>query len=120
MSYGFLHNAYRLSYGGKESVNGILLEVLALKDKEGPPMKICIDLKNFRIVKISGFFSIVRNEAGLSSEFTDFRSVGGIEFPFRFTNYAGGQKVAETLIEEYKINTDIDNSVFEPQSPLPR
>jgi hypothetical protein len=35
-------------------------------------------------------------------------------------NYAGGQKVAETLIEKYKINTDIGNSVFDPQFSLAR
>ncbi len=118
--YGLLHNAYRLSDEGKESVNGIPVEVLRLEDKEGPPMKIYIDLKNFGIVKISGFFSMGGNETSLSSEFADFRRVRGMMFPFRFANYAGGQKVAEIVIEEYKINRDIEDSVFEPQSPLPR
>jgi len=118
--YGLLHDAYRLSDEGKESVNGMPVEVLRLEDKGGPPMKIYIDLKTFRIVKISGLFSIGENETSLSSEFADFRGVSGMEFPFRFTNYAGGQKVARTLIEEYKINTDIDHSVFEPRPPLPR
>lgn len=115
--YGLLHDAYRLSNEGIESVNGIPVEVLGLKDKEGLPMKIYINPKNFHVVKISGLFSIGGNEMTLSSEFTDFRSVGGMEFPFKLTNYAGGQKVAETLIEEYKVNTDIDNSIFEPRSP---
>ena len=38
--YGFLHDAYRLSYEGKESVNGIPVEVIGLDDKEGPATKI--------------------------------------------------------------------------------
>ena len=120
ISYSLLHDAYRLSDEGKGSVNGIPLEVIRLDDKEGPPMKIYIDLNNFRIVKISGFFSMGGNETSLSSEFGDFRKVGRTEFPFKLTNYAGGQKVAETLIEQYKVNMDIDNSVFGPQSSLAR
>jgi hypothetical protein len=118
--YGLLHNAYRLSYEGEGSVNGVTVEVMGLDDEEGPPMKIYIDRENSRIVKISGFFSIEGSKTNLSSEFADFRKVGRMEFPFKLTNYAGGQKVAETLVEEYKIDMNIDNSVFEPQSHLAR
>jgi len=117
--YGLLRSAYRLSYKGKESVNAIPVEVLGLEDKEGPPMKIYIETENFRIIKISGLFSMGGNETTLSSELSDFRRLGGMEFPFTFTNFASGQKVAEILVEEYKINTEIDDSVFEPQSPIP-
>ncbi len=118
--HALLHGAYRLSDEGKESINGIPVEVLRLEDTEGPPMKIYIDLKTFRIVKISGFFSIEGNETTLFSEFADFRRVNGMEFPFRFTNYAGGQKVADMVMEEYKVDTNIGDSVFDPRFPLPR
>jgi len=118
--YGLLHDAYRLTDEGKDSVKGIPVEVLGLDDKEGPPMKIYIALENLRIVKISGLFSIGGNEMGLTSEFADFRRVGGMEFPFKLTNYAGAQKVAETVIEEYKVNEYIHNSIFLPQSSLAR
>jgi hypothetical protein len=117
--YGLLHNAYRLSYKGKESVNAVPVEVLGLEDEDGPSMKIYIDTKNFLIVKISGLFYVGGTETSLSSEFGDFRRLDGMEFPFTIVNYAGGQKVADTRMEEYKINTGIDDSVFEPQSPLP-
>jgi hypothetical protein len=65
-------------------------------------MEIYIDLKDSRIVKISGFFSIRGNETNLSSEFADLKRVGGMEFPFKVTKYVGGQEVAETLIEDTK------------------
>ena len=83
-------------------------------------MRIHIDLENLHIVKIRGFFSIAGNEMGLSSQLADFRRVGGMEFQFKLTRYAGGQKVAETVKEEYKVNAGIDNSVFEPRSLLAR
>ena len=56
-------------------------------------MRIHIDLENLHIVKIPGFFSIAGNEMGLSSQLADFRRVGGMEFQFKLTRYAGGQKV---------------------------
>ncbi len=118
--YGLVRNAYRLSYEGKGSVNGIAVEIMGLDDEEGPPMKIYINEENSRIVKISGFFSIEGSKMNLSSEFADFKKVGEIEFPFKLTNYAGGQKVAETLVQEYKVNMSFDNAIFDPQFHLAR
>jgi hypothetical protein len=50
----------------------------------------------------------------LSVEFSDFRKAGGALFPFRIANFAGGMKIAQTIIDNYYINPVIPDSLFGP------
>ena len=115
LPYGLLHSDYRVTYEGKEQVDGKETEVLGLIDKEGPPMKIYIDTKTFYIVKVSGDFSMGGGSMELSAVFSEFRKVGGTYLPYRITNFAGGQRIAETHIREYKVNTPMAESLFGPR-----
>lgn len=112
--YGLLKGAYRVTYEGMEEVGGFQTAVLGLTDKEGPPMKIYVDTKTFLIRKISGLFYVGGTATALSSEFSDFRKVGGTVLPYKFTNFAGGEKIAETVVKKYRINAQMDNSLFNP------
>ncbi len=115
LPYGLLHSDYRITYEGKKQVDGKETEVLGLMDKEGPPMQIYIDPKTFYIVKVSGDFSMGGGTMALSAVFSEFRNVGGTYLPYRITNFAGGERIAETHIREYKVNTPMAESLFEPR-----
>ena len=105
---------YQISYAGRTSVHGIAAEVFNFKDKEGAMMDICIDAHDFVILKVTGYFLEMKKKVYLSVEFADFRKVDGILLPFRMTNYGGGRKIAETVIEKYTLNQNIPDSLFEP------
>ncbi len=115
MPYQLMTSAFTITDGGQSVVNGIPVKILMLKDKEGPPMKLYIDRKSRRIVKDSGVFSMNGAETELSSEFHDFRKVDGRLFPFRVVNYAGGQRVGEVRIREYRVNPELPDSLFMPE-----
>jgi len=115
LPYGLLHSDYRVTYKGRGKVDGKEAEVLGLIDKEGPPMKIYIDTKTFYIVKVSGDFSMGDGTMALSAVFSEFRKVDGIYLPYRITNFAGGERIAETHIREYKVNTPMAQSLFGPR-----
>ena len=113
--YGLLHNSYAVSRKGKEELNGKLSDVMHLSDNEGPPMDVYVDADTFFIVKVVGYFTVTDGRTTtLSSEFFDFRTVGDTVFPFKVTNYAGGQKIAETRFKIYEINPAMPDSLFEP------
>ena len=105
---------YQIRSTGESLVNGNKVEVLRLNDKEGAVMDIFVDPKNSLIVKVTAHFTDGNKNIDLSSEFSDFRKVGGTVFPFTITNYAGGMKIAQTVIEKYSINPDISDSFFTP------
>jgi len=114
LPYGLLMNFYRIKDAGRGSLNGIPVRVLQLRDDEGPPMNIYVDLEKFYIVASLGYFTINNAETDLTAEFSDFRLVEGMPFPFRIINYGGGNKIGETSIQEYSINKDMDDSLFAP------
>jgi hypothetical protein len=105
---------YQIQTMGKSSIGGSDVEVFHLNDKDGAIMDIYIDGHNFHILKVTGYFRERGKEIDLSSEFSDFRKVNGSVFPFRITNYAGGLKIAQTVIDNYVLNPDIADFLFEP------
>jgi len=115
MPYQLMMSAFIITEGGRSTVNGIPVKVLMLKDKEGPPMRLYVDTKNRRIIKDSGIFSMGGSETELSSEFHDFRKVGGRLLPFRIVNYVGGQKIGEIRIHEYRVNPELRDALFVPE-----
>jgi len=44
----------------------------------------------------------------MEEDYSDFREIGGIKIPFRTVLLRGGQKFAETTVNDYKINSGID------------
>lgn len=109
-----LKGAYQIQSAGSSSVNGNKAEIFHLSDREGTSMDIYIDEQRSLIIKVTGYFSAENKKIDLSSEFSDFKKAGGSLFPFRITNYAGGIKIAQTVIDEYSINPALADSFFEP------
>jgi hypothetical protein len=114
MVHDLARGAYQIRSAGGSLLNGDKVEVLRLNDKEGAIMDIYIDAQSYFIVKVTAYFTEGSKNIELSSEFSDFKKVGGAVFPFTITNYAGGMKIAQTVMEKYSLNPDISDSVFIP------
>jgi hypothetical protein len=114
MPYQLMTAAFTINDGGRSVVNGIPVRVLKLNGKEGPPMTLYVGMRDHLILKDSGIFIMDGAETELSSEFHDFRKVSGRLFPFRVVNFAGGQKVGEFHIREYRVNPELPESLFSP------
>jgi hypothetical protein len=114
LPYGLSRGKYRVSYEGRERLEGVEVEVLSLSDNEGPQMKAYIDLRQGLILKVTGYFKVGDEKTSLSSVYSDFRKVQGSTFPFKIVNYAGGRKVGETVMEEYRINPRMAEKLFAP------
>ena len=79
---------------------------------DSPPIKIQVEATSGRIVQTSGSFGMGDAQMELSTIFSDFRTVGDTVFPFRFVNYAGDEKIAETSIREYQLNPVLPADTF--------
>lgn len=105
---------YQIRSMGESLVSGNKAEVFRINDKEGAVMDIYVDAQNSLIVKVTAYFTDGSKNITLSSEFSDFKKFGGSVFPFTITNYAGGMKIAQTVIDKYSLNPDISDSLFTP------
>jgi hypothetical protein len=106
--------AYQVIHVGRTSLHGTTVEIFSFKDREGAVMDVYVDARDFLILKVTGYFLEMKKKIGLSVEFSDFKKVDGLLLPFRVINYAGGRKIAQTVIEKYFLNQDIPDSLFEP------
>lgn len=114
LPFGFLDRGYKITYVGKETLHEKPVEILQLVDNEGTIMRVYIDAGTYLIVKVVGSFGIGPAEAELAAEFSDFREVEGVKFPFKVTNYSGGNKIAETVATEIRVNKEMSDSLFQP------
>lgn len=116
--YGLLHGYYSVIIKGQENLNGREVRLLEVTDAQGRAMDVYVDTVTFYIVKVTGYFVIPDGRTtSLSSEFFDYRNVGGTLLPFRVVNYAGGQKIAETTIRSYDLNPALPDSLFDVIAP---
>ena len=114
--HDLITGAYRIRSLGLSHAGGDNIEGFRLNDKEGTVMDVFIDKQTFFIVKVTAYFSAENKQIDLSAEFSDFRKVEGAVFPFRITNYAGGLKIAQTVIEKYSLNPPVADSFFVPSA----
>ncbi len=115
LPYGLLKGVYSISRKETEDLNRKSTVVLHLTDSEGPPMDVYVDTNTFFIVRVTGYFSVPGGgSTSLSAEFSDFRKVDRAMFPFRIVNYAGGYRIAETVMKTYTIDQPMPDSLFAP------
>ena len=107
-----LEQGNRIVYTGRELLGDKPVDVLTLKADNSQPMKIFVDAENGLITKTSTAFQSGGMPMELSANFSDFRKVGNTIFPFRFVNFAGGNKIAETLIQDYELNPPLADKTF--------
>lgn len=113
--YGLLHRRYSVISTGSADADGRSVMMLHLSDQEGPAMDVAVDTTTFLVVRVSGTFTVAGGRATtLASEFYDFRTVAGAKLPFRIVNYAGGQRIAETVVERYTVNPLLPDALFAP------
>lgn len=114
LPFGFLDKEYRITPLGHEMLHGVPVQVLMVVDDEGPMMRVYIDRATHLIIRVAGAFGLGKGATELSAEFSDFRDVGGIKFPFRIVNFSGDNRIAETLFSEIQLNREMPDSLFQP------
>ena len=114
LPYGFLDKSYAVSEIRKDRMNGEDVRVFRCTDHANNVMEVSVSAENYRIVKSSGTFVMGTQSTSLSSEYSDFRSVDGVLFPFRIDNYADANKISEIIITRYMVNPPFDASLFTP------
>jgi hypothetical protein len=112
--YVLMTGHHRVTHEGFETVDGTRTDVLSLKAGGGLPLRVHVDAETGYVVKTTGYFKVGGNTASLSAEFSDFRMVEGVAFPYRVINYASGMKIGETLLEEYRVNPSLSETLFRP------
>jgi hypothetical protein len=105
---------HTVTYEGRKTVDGKEYILLNQTSKEGVTATHYIDPGTFLRYK---YTAVLNNVASETIE-SDYRDVEGIKVPFSTKSIQNGQENAVMTVTEYKLNCNLDDSLFErPATP---
>src|SRR5262249_24674982 len=100
------------SSGGKEKVGAVDADVLDMT-YEGAETRWYIDPANGRVVRSSYTAMGQTGPSKRVADYSDFRTVAGVSFPFQHEVSVNGEKSQSMTVEEIQVNTNPDAALFE-------
>jgi hypothetical protein len=93
-----MRSQVRLSQGDG---SGPVLEVLL---GEGRLLRAFVDARTHRVAGAESVMSFGRMKMRFKTQYTDFRKIDGVFFPFHEENYASGTHTATTKVQTIQLN----------------
>lgn len=107
--WDYKKDSRQFKYGGKENMEGAAYDVLettfTLQTGEDAPAKYYFDAAGMLRVIVAGA------DGGTRLEFSDFRAVEGIQYPY-MTKFTSGPTSVVTAVTDIKHNTPLDPAMF--------
>jgi outer membrane lipoprotein-sorting protein len=97
---------------GTEDMNGTKVYNVKVTFKDGAIVNYYMDIGKYMILRTRFKLSMEGETLDVESNFSDFRDVNGILFPFRTENFSNGQPGSVFIINNYEFNTVISDSIF--------
>ena len=71
LPFGLIDGSLKVIDFHQDTLNGLKVEVLGLKDKEGHEIEAYVNIKDYRILKIIGYFTIGQHKTSLAADFDE-------------------------------------------------
>jgi outer membrane lipoprotein-sorting protein len=113
MFYNYKDKGYTVEFMGKEPVDDIETYVLKLTRLNGDIITAYIDAENYVILKTDSKMKIQDVDREAETIFSNYKYVDGILVPFSIETKMDGKTVMQMTFDEFKYNTDLDDSLFE-------
>jgi hypothetical protein len=109
---GYKENGSTIELVGKEKLDGVDVYHLKLTEKNGEITNLFLSAANFYTLKSSGKRNIQGKEVDAEVNFSNFKQIEGLTFPFTMETASpmGGMMTIET--ETIKLNPTIDETIF--------
>jgi hypothetical protein len=114
LPFGLLDNTFTIIELGRATQKGADVRILRLVDRAGNQIDAYVRTGDYLIIKCTSTFENGLQSLNLRVEFSDFRRVEGILFPFRIVNYVRGDILNEITIRAYLLNAPIADAQFKP------
>ncbi len=95
-------------------MEGGKLQGLEIPLGQGLTLTVYIDTATGRIVRSSGVLVAPEMKTNFATDYSDFRTVDGILFPFREANFASNQSTGDTVITRVIVNPPLVDADFRP------
>lgn len=103
---------YKLAYVGTEDLDGMTVYKVAVTDPEGETSNVYIDAITWLEVKMTRKFTMMGQEAEMDIFLSNYKDIGGVQFPMQMDMEMDGQEVMSMKRENVDVNTGITDDVF--------
>ncbi len=101
---------------GSGDVNGTAAEILLLQDAEGHSLKLFVDTSTYLPLKqVYQGTNMMGTPAEMEEFFLEIKDIEGVKLPGKIVINADGKKFLETVMNEIKLNQEIDPKLFEKE-----
>ena len=95
-------------------MDGGKLQGLEIPLGEGLSLTVYADSATGRIVRSSGVLDVPGMKTNFATDYSDFRTVGGVLFCFSEANFASNQSTGVTVITRVVVNPELKDTDFRP------
>ncbi len=115
--YNWEEKGYIVELVGEEEMEGTPVYKIKLEKEDGDVFHYYLDADNYVVLKTDAKVMVQGAEVESSSYFSNFKPVEGMIVPFSIENRVNDQVQLQITIDEYQINTDIEDTMFsKPES----
>jgi len=105
---------FQAVYVSTDEMNGKMVDMIKIMSSDGEmSFKLGIDSETGMPVCKSYFGETMSGPGNLMQTYSDYRDISGIKIPFKINIDSDGNKVADMVITDYKLNPDIPAAAFD-------
>ena len=116
MLYNYKEKGYTLELTGTEDFQGQKVYLLKLTKPNGNVYTDYMDAENYVILKTVARVKSKGVEQEVETDFSNYKPVDGIIFPFNIESKLKGNTVAQFVFDSFTFNQDIADSIFDMSS----
>jgi hypothetical protein len=90
------------------------LQGLEIPLGEGLTLTVYVEAATGRVVRSSGVLEAPGMKTNFATDYSDFRAVDGVLFPFREGNFASNQSTGDTVLTKVVVNPPLSEKDFRP------
>lgn len=116
--YNYAEKGFKAELQGTEDMEGSKVYKIVLTNELGEQFTYYIDADSYVMLKSKSKIKVQGNDMESETYFSNYKQVEGIAFPYSMETKMQGQTVSQIVIEEVKLNPEIDNAIFAmPSAP---
>lgn len=111
--YNWKEKGYDVSYMGEDDMEGTPVHKIKVVKEEGDEFIYYIDAENYVILKTDATVNVQGTETKSSTYYSNFKPVQGMIMPHSMETEVNGQTQSQIVIEEVKLDEELEDSMFE-------
>ncbi|OWY18234.1 outer membrane lipoprotein-sorting protein [Sphingobacteriales bacterium UPWRP_1] len=110
--YNYAQKGYKAELEGSEDMEGSKVYKVKLTNANGEQFTYYIDADSYVLLKTKSKVKIQGNDMESETFFSNYKQLEGMAFAYNIETKMQGQVVSQIVIEDIKLNPEIDNAIF--------